>query len=201
VKFRGFILFVFGAVIILSGCKSVQRVKYDIPIEERDKLKEEYIGKKAWTRSLLIDLGDEGIIDRDTEVKIVDLDMHWQGAVMVQGPKRKKITHGLLLERPLTKEIYDEKLHRLFWFDKPEKRYRMDLRKYGKKTAKAIFNHELFKGMKRDAALSSWGYPDEINSTELGGSLEEQWIYLDPRQKGKKRYIYIRDGLVSSWEE
>ena len=200
-KFRGFILFVFSAAMIMSGCKSAQRVTYDIPIEERDKLQEEYIGKKAWTRSRLIDLGDEGIIDRDTEVKIVDLDMHWTGAVMVQGPKRKKITHGMLIERPMTKELYVEELSKLFWFDKPETRYRMDLRKYGKKTAKAIFNHELFKGMKRDAALSSWGYPDEINSTELGGALEEQWIYQDPRQTGKKRYIYIKDGLIASWEE
>ena len=39
-KFRGFILFVFSAAIIMSGCKSAQRVTYDIPIEERDKLEE-----------------------------------------------------------------------------------------------------------------------------------------------------------------
>jgi hypothetical protein len=195
------VLLAIGLALLISGCKSLNTVTIDIPIEDRDALEEGYVGRRAWTRTLLIDLGDEGIIDRDVEVEIVALDMHWTGAIMVQGPNRKKITHGMNLKRPLTREAYEEKLNRIFWFEKPETRYRMDLRKYGKRTAKAIFNHELFKGMKREAALASWGFPDDINSNEISGVLEEQWIYKDPRQKGKKRYIYIVDGLVSSWEE
>ena len=188
-------------VIALSGCTLKQKVVKDIPIEEMDQLKEEYQGKTAWTRALLIDIGPEGFIDRDVKVKIVGLDMHWNGAVTVEGADRRRITHALDLERPLTKAAFDEKMNRLFWFKHPDYRYRMNLRKYGKKTAKSIYNHELFKGMKRDAALESWGFPDEMNSTDVGGRLQEQWIYRDPRQKGKKRYIYITDGLVDNWEE
>ena len=140
-------------------------------------------------------------IDRDVKVEIVALDMHWNGAVTVEGPDRRRIRHGLGLERPLTKEAFEEKLNRLFWFKHPDYRYRMNLRKYGKKTAKAVYNHELFKGMKREAALESWGFPDEMNSNEVSGGLQEQWIYRDPRQTGKKRYIYIANGLVDNWEE
>jgi len=189
------------AVFAFGGCNIANKVVKDIPIEDMDSLEQKYTGKAAWTRALLIDLGPEGIIDRDVKVEIVALDMHWNGAVTVQGPNRRRIRHGLDLERPLTREAFEDKLNRLLWFKHPDYRYRMNLRKYGKKTAKAVYNHELFKGMKREAALESWGFPDEMNSNEVSGSLQEQWIYRDLRQKGKKRYIYVTNGLVDNWEE
>jgi hypothetical protein len=188
-------------VSVFAGCNIVNKVVQDIPIQQVDKLDKEYVGRDAWTRALLIDLGPEGVIDRDTKVKIVALDLHWTGDVTVKGPNRRNITHGLDLERPLTMAAVEEKLNKLFFFTDPEYRYRMNLRKYGKKTAKAVFNRELFKGMKREAALESWGYPDEMKSVDLSGKLQEQWIYKDVRQKNKKRYVYIIDGLVDTWEE
>ena len=189
------------AVVAFSGCAVKNNIVKDIPIEEMDQLNEEYLGKTAWTRSLLLDIGPEGFIDRDVEVKIIGLDLHWSGAVTVEGPDRRRLRQALDLERPLTMGAFEEKMKRLFWFKHPDYRYRMNLRSYGKKTAKAVYNHELFKGMKREAALESWGFPDEMNSTDVGERLQEQWIYRDPRQKGKKRYIYVTDGLVDSWEE
>lgn len=198
---RRSIVLALAAFITLSGCAIKNNIVKDIPIEEMDQLNEEYMGKTAWTRDLLIDIGPEGFIDRDVKVKIVGIDLHWNGAVTVEGPNRRRISQALELERPLTKAAFEEKMKRFFWFEHPDYRYRMNLRKYGKKTAKAIYNHELFKGMKRTAALESWGFSDEMNSNDIGGRLQEQWIYRDPRQKGKKRYIYITDGLVDSWEE
>ena len=188
-------------VCIFAGCNVVNKVVKDIPIEDMDKLDQTYVGREAWTRALLIDLGPEGVIDRDTKVKLVSLDMHWTGSVTVRGPNKRNITHGLYLERPLTMVSVEEKLNKLFFFTEPEYRYRMNLRTYGKKTAKAIFDRQLFKGMKREAALDSWGYPDEMKSVDLSGSTQEQWIYKDVRQKNKKRYIYIVEGQVDTWEE
>lgn len=188
-------------VCIFAGCNVFNRVVRDIPIQEMDKLDQTYIGREAWTRALLIDLGPEGVIDRDTKVKLVSLDLHWTGSVTVKGPNRRNITHALNLERPLTMAAVEEKLNRLFFFTNQEYRYRMNLRKYGKKTAKAIFDRQLFKGMKRDAAIESWGFPDEMKSVDLSGKLEEQWIYKDVRQKTKKRYVYIIEGQVDNWEE
>jgi len=188
-------------VFVFAGCGVSDKVVKDIPVQEMDKLNEDYVGKDAWTRSLLIDLGPEGVIDRDTKVKLVSLDMHWTGSVTVKGPNKRNITHAFNLERPLTMAAIEEKLNKLFYFSDPEYRYRMNLRKYGKKTAKAIFDRQLFKGMKREAAIESWGYPDDMNSVDISGKLEEQWIYKDVRQKTKKRYIYIRDGQVDNWEE
>jgi len=186
---------------IFAGCNIVNKVVKDIPIQEMDKLGETYVGREGWTRSLLVDLGPEGVIDRDIKVKIISLDTHWTGSVTVEGSNRHRLIHGLGLERPLTMQAVEEKLIKLFWFTNPEYRYRMNLRKYGKKTAKSIFEHQLFKGMKREAALESWGYPDELKSVDLSGKLEEQWIYKDIRQKTKKRYVYIIDGFVDTWEE
>jgi len=190
-----------SVVFLLTGCNVVNKVVKDIPIQEMDKLQETYVGREAYTRALLIDMGPEGVIDRDQTVKIISLDMHWSGSVTVEPSDRHRITHALNLERPLTMAAVEEKLNKLFWFTKPEYRYRMNLRKYGKKTAKAIFDHQLFKGMKREAAVESWGYPDEMKSNELSGKLEEQWIYRDIRQKNKKRYVYVSEGSVASWEE
>lgn len=188
-------------VCIFAGCNVVNKVVKDIPIQDMDKLDQTYLGREAWTRALLVDLGPEGVIDRDTQVKLVSLDLHWTGSVTVKGPNKRNITHGLDLERPLTMASVEEKLNKLFFFTNPEYRYRMNLRKYGKKTAKAIFDRQLFKGMKREAALDAWGYPDEMKSVDLSGKLQEQWIYKDVRQKNKKRYVYIMDGQVDTWEE
>jgi hypothetical protein len=196
------IILAFSVLFLFSGCSTLEKVvKKDLPIEDMDQLEETYVGRTAWTRSLLIDLGPEGVIDRDTKIEIISLDLHWNGAVTVEGPGRRRIRHGLELERPISVQSVEEKMARLFWFNNPEYRYRMNLRKYGKKTARAIFEHQLFKGMKREAALESWGYPDEMKSIELGGDLQEQWIYRDIRQKTKKRYVYILNGAVDSWEE
>jgi hypothetical protein len=188
-------------VCIFAGCNVVNKVVKDIPIEDMDKLNQTYVGREGWTRALLIDLGPEGVIDRDTKVKLVFLDMHWTGSVTVKGPNKRNITHGLYLERPLTMASVEEKLNKLFFFTQPEYRYRMNLRTYGKKTAKAIFDRQLFKGMKREAALDSWGYPDEMKSVDLSGKTQEQWIYKDVRQKNKKRYVYVVEGQVDTWEE
>jgi hypothetical protein len=195
----------FALVLLAPGCnfwkKTVNVVDKDLGVEQVDELEKEYIGRKAWTRSLIVDLGQNGVIDRGTEVEIVELDLHWGCAVGVKGPNNRKYRHGMDIERPVTMEKFEAAMDRLFWFDKPEKRYRMNLRTFGKRTAQAIRDNELFKGMKRDAAIESWGYPDEMNSSDIGNVLQEQWIYKDPRQKTKKRYIWLVDGEVERWEE
>ncbi|GEM_PF-1002360 len=195
-------LIAISIMLVVSGCVIKDKVLMDIPIEEMDALEDEFIGRTAWTRAILIDLGpDAHIVQRDEKVKILDLDMHWNGAVKVERSDRHTIRHGLKLKRPVTKESFELEMRKLFWFEKPTYRYRMNLRKYGKKTAKAIFNHELFKGMRREAALESWGYPDEMNSNEVGGVLQEQWIYINPQNTKEKQYIVLLDGIVDSWEE
>ncbi len=188
-------------LLLISACGAYKTIDKDIPLEESDELNEVYVGRIAWTRALIVDIKQTGVVDRGTEVEIVELDLHWGTAVGVRGPNKRKYRHALELERPVTKEAFDVAMERLFWFDKPEKRYRMNLREYGKRTARAIRDNELFKGMNRDAAIESWGWPDEMLTNDIGGVVSEQWIYKDPRQRTKKKYVWLVDGSVDKWEE
>ena len=189
-------------LLLVSGCGTYNKtVNKDIPIEEMDALKEEYVGRTAWTRALIVDIKQTGIVDRGTQIEIVELDLHWGTAVGVRAPNNRKYRHALNLERPVTSEAFRQAMEKLFWYEKPEKRYRNNLREYGKRTARAIRDHELFKGMPREAAIESWGWPDEMLSNNFGNVLSEQWIYKDPRQRTKKKYIWLIDGSVDKWEE
>jgi hypothetical protein len=148
---------------------------------------------------VLEDIGEGGSIPRDTKVTIVDVGMHYTGSVTVQTlKKRDRITHALEVERPLTPEKIHERLDELFWFKDPVLRHVDYIRKWGSKTARAIVNHEVFVGMTAEAALESWGVPASKNVNEIGGKVNEQWVY--PSGK-RNKYIYVIDGKVSKWED
>jgi len=188
-------------LLLVSGCGAYKTVDKDIPLEAMDRLNEKYVGRVAWTRALVVDIKQTGVVDRGVEVEIVELDLHWGTAVGVRGQNKRKYRHALNLDRPVTEKAFEDAMEKLFWYDKPEKRYRMNLREYGKRTARAIRDSELFKGMQRQAAIDSWGWPDEMLSNDIGNVLSEQWIYKDPRQRTKKRYVWLIDGIVDKWEE
>jgi hypothetical protein len=199
---KKYILPALCAFLLVASCGAYHKtIEKDLPIEEMDRLNEKYVGRTAWTRALIVDVKQNGIIDRGTKVEIVELDLHWGTAVGVRAPNNRKYRHVLNLERPVTAEAFEQMMDKLFWYEKPDKRYRMNLREYGKRTARAIRDSELFKGMKREAAIESWGWPDEMLSNDIGNVLSEQWIYKDPRQRTKKKYIWLIDGLVDKWEE
>lgn len=193
-----------------SGIKGVPNVKHviikDIPLEEQQMLLEKYRGRVAWTRGLLEDLTErevpgepkKRIIPRDTKIKIVDLNFAYNGAITVHDPKRRKIVHGLDIERPLSVEKIEDKLDEILWFKSPMLRHVDYIRMWGKRTARAVRNHEVFIGMPEEAALESWGIPTKINTNEIGGRREEQWVYKQPL---RSKYIYISGGKVTKWEE
>lgn len=194
------LLLVAPLVLVAAACSTVKQVVVkDIPIEEQKALLEEYVGRSAWTRGVLEDLGEGGSVPRDTKVKIANIEMVYQGAVTVETmKKRDRITHGLEIERPLTTEKINERMHELFWFKDPVLRHVDYIRKWGSKTARAVVNHEVFIGMSAEAALESWGVPAQRNVNEIGGKVNEQWVYPSGN---KNRYIYIIDGKVSKWED
>lgn len=49
----------------------------------------------------------------------------------------------------------------------------------------AIENSQVLIGMNVDQVIMAWGKPDQINSTNVSGALEEQWVY------GSRRYVYF----------
>lgn len=186
----------------------------DLDLGEQAGLKDRYVGKPAWTRGTLDDLTErevpgepkKKIVPRDTKVEIFDLTFSYTGAVTVidKGtyggniPKRRKITHGLHIERPMTVDKVETKLAQLFWFKDPTLRQIDYIRDWGKKTARAVVDHEVFIGMPADAAIESWGIPTDIRTSVIGGRDEEQWAYKEAQ---RTKYIYIIHGKVSKWDE
>jgi hypothetical protein len=178
----------------------------DIPLEQQAQVLDKYKDRSVWTRVTIHDMGDGGSIPRDEEVKIVDVAMHYKGSVTVATLKRKnRIVQGLELDRPLTPEKIDAKLNQLFWFDDPTIRHVKFIRKYGKKTAQAIMDHQLFAGMSADAAMDSWGPPMSKQQNDMGGIKRERWIYpTDTAKKTKALDLKgDKDGAlkVDHWDE
>lgn len=195
------LLFVVALLVLTAAsCSTVKRqVSKDIPLDEQTELLEYYKNRSAWTRVVLEDLGEGGSIPRDTKVKIISLDTHFSGSVSVETIKKdKRIVHGLEIEKPLTTEKIHESMDDIFWFKDPTLRQVDYIRKWGKKTARAIMAHEVFVGMNAEAAEESWGVPNNKNVNEIGNKREEQWVY--PVGK-RSKYIYIIDGKVSKWED
>ena len=194
------LLLILSLVAVTAACSTYKSlVVKDIPLEEQKAITDAYVGLTGWSRGVIEDLGEGGSLPRDSQVRITGIGMQYNGTVTVQTPNRKKsIVHGLELERPLTKEKIDDKMNHLFWFKDPTMRQVHYIRQWGKKTARAIMNHEVFVGMTSEAAIESWGYPVKTNLNDVGGKRNEQWVY--PAGK-KSNYIYFIDGKVSKWED
>ena len=192
--------FILPLLLIAVGCSQVKtQVVKDLPIEDQNTVLDEYKDRSAWTRTILDDVGDGGSIQRDVKVKILDVNMRFQGAVTVQTvKKRKKIVYSLDIERPLTVEKINARMEDIFWFKDPVLRQVDYIRQWGKKTAQAIRDHEVFVGMVAPAAEESWGVPEKKNVNEVGGKKNEQWVYPEGK---RSKYIYIIDGKVSKWED
>ena len=188
--------------VAIIACSSVKNIVVkDLPLEEQQQVLDKYKDRDVWTRVVLHDLGDGGNVARDEKVTIVDVSMVYRGSVTVQTLKRKnRVVQGLELDRPLTPDKIDEKMADLFWFDDPTIRHVNFIRKYDKKTAQAIMDHELFKNMSAEAAEDSWGPPISKDVKELDGKVSEKWTYPTDNPN-KTRSLYIEDGVVVKWDE
>lgn len=203
------VLLLIATVVAISACGSVKKVVVkDIPLEDQEAVLDKYKDRLVWTRVTLHDMGDGPSIPRDEEVKIVDVAMHYKGSVTVQTLKRKdKIVQALELDRPLSPAKIDTKLADLFWFDDPTIRHVNFIRKFGKKTAQAIMDHQLFAGMSAEAAMDSWGPPISKQVNEMGDLINERWIY--PTDTPKKTKALDLQGpkdapdklVVKRWDE
>lgn len=204
------------AAFALSACSAVKKagnvtkaMGTDLRLEEQEALNNKYVGEFAWTRGTIEDLTEreqpgeakKRIVPRDSKVEILEFNFAYNAAITVndtRSRRRRRLIHGLDIERPLTVEKIEARLAEIFWFDDPTLRHVNYIRDWGKKTARAVVNHEVFIGMDREAALESWGIPTKINANDIGDKREEQWVYKEPT---RSKYIYIIEGKVSKWEE
>jgi len=188
-------------LLAIVSCSQVkEQIEIDIPLEGQTEILSEYRNRLAWTRVIVEDLGEGGSIPVDTKVIIIDVDMHKKGAVTVDTADKRKlrVVSGLNIEPPLAPEKIRDRMSDIFWFEDPTLRQIGYIRKWGKKIAAAVIEHEVFIGMPGEAAEESWGMPAKKNVSEIAGKTEEQWVY--PAGK-RNKYIYIIEGKVSKWED
>jgi hypothetical protein len=57
---------------------------------------------------------------------------------------------------------------------------------------KAIEEEKVFVGMTSDQAKLSWGKPKDVNRTNTGSNIHEQWVYASGS------YLYFEDGLLTT---
>jgi len=70
------------------------------------------------------------------------------------------------------------------------------IKKWGKKTAKAIMEKEVFIGMTKEQVVASWGSPTDINRTVGSWGVHEQWIYNDYGP-----YLYFENGRLTAFQD
>jgi len=211
-------IFAYGAMACLlaaaMGCSKIKQVTKvttvvvkDIPIEQQLSLQEKYLNRHAWTRDVIEDLTErvetaneprKRTVPRDAKVTVVDINLVYSGSVTIEDPKGKRIVAALNCERPLTVERVESKLGELFWFDDPVIRQVNYIRKWGKKIARSVINHEIVAGMPVEAARESWGVPDEVRASAYGTEGEVQWVYkLGKRNKS----IFVVKDVVGRFED
>lgn len=190
-----------------KGVETFNTIMSDLPIEEQLALLEKYQGTHAWSRGMLEDLTEreeapgepkKRVVLRDTKITIINMNFSYNGAITIEDPKNRRIEVALNIERPLTVEKIEDRFDELFWFNDPVLRQVEYIRKWGKKTARSVMDHEVYAGMPAEAARESWGIPDEIRVSEIGSEQEEQWVYKEGKTS---KYIYIIGGKVGRWEE
>lgn len=62
-----------------------------------------------------------------------------------------------------------------------------------------IEKNKIHMGMSEDGLTCSWGAPDKINKTVTQYGVSRQWVYRSCSYC-KGRYVYTRDGKITSWQ-
>ena len=59
---------------------------------------------------------------------------------------------------------------------------------------------EVSLGMNKAQLILSWGVATDVNRSGGGWGVQEQWVYREGTY-GPATYIYLRDGVVTSWQD
>lgn len=56
-------------------------------------------------------------------------------------------------------------------------------------------------GMTENALIASWGRPEDINRTVGSYGVQKQYVYGRISEYSSRKYVYVEDGLVTSWQD
>lgn len=64
---------------------------------------------------------------------------------------------------------------------------------------RAILHGSVWLGASAEQARAALGEPDDVNRSVSRAGVREQWVYA--RGSGDTLYVYLDDGVVTSWQE
>ena len=70
------------------------------------------------------------------------------------------------------------------------------IRQYGEKVGSLILENQIAIGMTKEMVTAALGFPADKNITTNRFGVNEQWVY----RGGRYEYVYIDDGIVSSFQ-
>lgn len=62
----------------------------------------------------------------------------------------------------------------------------------------AILEGKVLIGMTEEELTKSWGSPTQVNSTVSASGKRDQWVYRREGEVTKSKYVYVRNGVVTT---
>lgn len=64
----------------------------------------------------------------------------------------------------------------------------------------AILAGQIYMGCSRDLLIASWGQPRQVHRTVTEYGVHEQFVYGTYSRYGSPVFVYVKDGVVTSWQ-
>ena len=72
---------------------------------------------------------------------------------------------------------------------------------FSRSEAELIAERKIRIGMSRKALIQSWGIPSDLNTTVTRYGRHEQFVYGTYTAYSSPTYVYVDDGVVTSWQK
>jgi len=145
-------------------------------------------------------------------VAIIAVLLFLNGCVTVVTDKRLAVS-TLQDKTDLAKSLTDEKIYELIrrlrsylYTEEDQSILREEMvarhPEWTNEMKKLVGEGQIKIGMTQEQLLSSWGNPNNVNKNAGGWGVFEQWSYGDVRYPyNVTYYIYLQNGIISSWQK
>lgn len=184
----------------LSATAYSESINGIAPIADIDSARSRWLNKTLWFKNKELVLYDEEKdkflslkVKKYSPVKVVDIVAGWYNDSPVRFILQTQSGDEGFIDLNLSGTNVSEILRGYSHFDEelltndPRKTYH-----WSEKVWNAIEAEKVFIGMTSEQAKLSWGRPKDINRTNTGSSIHEQWVYTSGS------YLYFEDGVLTT---
>jgi hypothetical protein len=170
------------------------------PLADIDSARAKWLGRTLWYKGNQLVSYDENKdsfehvdLKKFSPLKVVDVVAGWYSnspvRLILQDAKGNEGYEDLNVSNTNVPDILQphNKFEDKFFETDPRQTY-----KWSPKVWQAIEDGKVFVGMTKEQAILSWGKPKEINRTNTGLTVHEQWVY------GDHNYLYFENEKLTS---